>query len=189
MPVPRKIDRIPADLRQWLQDALRESGFGGYVELTDELNAKLEERGEEIRLGKSAVHAFGQDFEAFVKAQEQAAAWAESWMADNGLEDEAKRHNVLFQMVTTLAFKVMSAQMTKEGDEIDPKELHFIGRMLKDVMTSSGIREKLLADERAQIAKEAREAAASAAENVAREQGLSGDTVQAIRASILGVAA
>jgi len=46
-------------------------------------------------------------------------------------------HNVLFQMITTLAFKVMKAQMTKEGDEINPQELHFLGRMLKDVMSSS----------------------------------------------------
>jgi len=58
-------------------------------------------------------------------------------MEGNGLEDEAKRHNVLFQMITTLAFKVMKAQMTKEGDEINPQELHFLGRMLKDVMSSS----------------------------------------------------
>ena len=69
-------------------------------------------------------------------------------MQDQGLEDEAKRHNVLFQMITTLAFKVMKNQMTKEGDEIDPRELHFLGKMMKDIMASSGIREKLVEEER-----------------------------------------
>lgn len=69
-------------------------------------------------------------------------------MQEQGLEDEARRHNVLFQMITTLAFKVMQAQMMVEGKDIDPKELHFLGRMLKDVMASSGIRETLIKAER-----------------------------------------
>lgn len=159
MPPPRKIDLIPAEVRQWLQDELKARGFADYVDLTAALNDRLEDEGVEIRLGKSAVHSFGQEYEHMVKAQEEASAWAVSWMEDNGLEEEAKRHNVLFQMITTLAFKVMKQQMTKDGDEIDPKELHFIGRMLKDVMTSSGIREKLSADERKRLAEEAREAA------------------------------
>lgn len=189
MPSPRKVDLMPEDVRTWLQDELKDAGFGNYIEITDRLNEKLEERGLELRIGKSAVHAYGQEYEAFNKAQEQAAAWAVSWMNDNGLEEEARRHNVLFQMVTTLAFKFAQAQMTKEGDEIDPKELHFIGRMLKDVMASSGIREKLAADERERVAREAREAAAEGAEEVAKQLGLTGDTVHAIRAKILGVEA
>ena len=77
-----------------------------------------------------------------------ASAWATEWMSENGMADEAKRHNVLFQMITALAFKVMQAQMLKDGDNISPQELHFLGRMLKDVMASSGIREKLRADDR-----------------------------------------
>jgi hypothetical protein len=148
MPPPRKIDLLPEELRRWLQDELRERGFSGYEELSEALNFRLEEEGMELRIRKSAIHSFGQEYEAFVKAQEQAAAWAVEWMQGEGLADEAKRHNVLFQMVTTLAFKVMQAQMLKEGDEIDPKELHFLGRMLKDVMQSSGIREQLIAADR-----------------------------------------
>ena len=51
-------------------------------------------------------------------------------------------------MITALAFKVMENQMGKDGGDIDPKELHFIGRMLKDVMASAGIRQNMLAAER-----------------------------------------
>ena len=155
MPPPRKIDLIPPDLRAWLQEELKARGFGGYVELAEDLNARLAERGEEIRVGKSAVHSFGQEYEQMAKAQEEASAWAASWMEDAGLEEEAKRHNVLFQMITTLAFKIMKSQMTREGDEIDARELHFLGKLMKDVMSSSGIREKLAADERRRIADEA----------------------------------
>lgn len=154
MPPPRKIDLLPTELRQWLQEELRVSGFAGYEALAERLNFRLEEEGLELRIRKSAIHAYGVEYEAMVKAQEEASAWAVGWMQDEGLADEAKRHSVLFQMITTLAFKVMKSQAVKEGDEIDPKELHFLGKMLKDVMSSSGIREQTIAaDRKAQSAK------------------------------------
>jgi hypothetical protein len=154
MPPPRKIDLLPQELRSWLQEELRTSGFAGYEELAERLNFRLEAEGLELRIRKSAIHAYGVEYEAMVRAQEEASAWAVGWMQDEGLADEAKRHSVLFQMITTLAFKVMKSQALKEGDEIDPKELHFLGRMLKDVMSSSGIREQTIAaDRKAQSAK------------------------------------
>ena len=188
MPPPRKVDLLPPELRSWLQEELLARGFGDYVALTEALNVRLEDEGLNLSIGKSAVHAFGQEYEHFIKAQEQASEWAASWMNDNGLEEEAKRHNVLFQMVTTLAFKVMQAQMTKTGEEIDPRELHFIGRMLKDVMQSSGIREKLMEEERDRIAKEARLQAAEAAVDTVRSAGMSAELEEQIKANILGVA-
>lgn len=187
MPPPRKVDRLPPELRNWLKETLVERGFGDYVAVTEELNFKLEEAGADLRIGKSAVHAFGQDYEEFVKYQDEASAWAVGWMQDNGLEEEAQRHNVLFQMITTLAFKVMKSQMGRDAEEIDPRDLHFIGRLMKDVMASSGIREKLTGDERARIAQEARESAASDIDARAKNLGLTSDTVAQIKQSILGV--
>ena len=148
MPPPKKVDQLPSEIRDWLQQTLRERGFSDYVAITDELNDKLAEVGKVVNFHHATVHRFGQEYRAFVKTQETASAWAQEWIQENGLEDEAKRHNVLFQMVTALAFKAMEAQMTRDGDDIDPKELHFIGRMLKDIMASAGIRENMLVAER-----------------------------------------
>ncbi len=189
MPPPRKVDLLPAELKGWLQEELKARGFGDYVELAEALNFRLEEEGLTLRIGKSALHSYGQEYAEFVKYQEEASAWAADWMNDNGLEEEAQRHNVLFQMITTLAFKVMQSQMMKKGDEIKPQELAFLGKMLKDVMASSGMREKLVAEERDRIARQAREGAAAVVEKKARQLGLSKDTVQDIRAQILGVEA
>ena len=105
MPRPRKVDLMPEELRGWLKEELRARGFSDYEGLADDLNFRLEEAGMQLRIGKSAVHNFGQEYEEFVKYQEEASAWAAGWMNDNGLEEEAQRHNVLFQMITTLAFK------------------------------------------------------------------------------------
>lgn len=187
MPAPRKVDLLPPELKSWLQEELKVRGFGDYVELAEALNFRLEEEGLELRIGKSALHSYGQEYAEFVKYQDEASAWAADWMRGNGLEEEAQRHNVLFQMITTLAFKVMQAQMLREGDKIDARDLHFLGKMLKDVMSSSGIREKLVSDERARAAREAREAAAADVEASARQLGLTDETVQGIRARILGV--
>lgn len=148
MPPPRKIDQLPPDIMDWLQQTLRERGFADYVAITEELNDRLADAGKVVTFHHATVHRFSQEYRAFVKTQETASAWAQEWMLENGLEEEAKRHNVLFQMVTALAFKAMEAKMGKDGDEIDPKELHFIGRMLKDIMASSGIRQQMIAAER-----------------------------------------
>ncbi|MDO5648850.1 phage protein Gp27 family protein [Paracoccus sp. (in: a-proteobacteria)] len=148
MPPPRKIDQLPPDIRAWLQDTLHARGFADYVAVTDELNAKLSDAGKIINLHHATVHRFGQEYRKFVETQETASAWAQGWMLENGLEEEAKRHNVLFQMVTALAFRAMEARMMDEGAEIDPKDLHFIGKMLKDIMASAGIRQNMLAAER-----------------------------------------
>jgi hypothetical protein len=148
MPPRRKIDALPAEERQWLQDALRARGFAGYVEVTEELNDRLAARGYGDTLHPATVHRFGAEYAEFVRVQEAASDWATEWMKEAGIGDEAKRHNVLFQMITATAFKVLQAQINKPGEEIDPKDLHFIGRMMKDVMASSGIREQLAAAER-----------------------------------------
>lgn len=187
MPRPRKVDLLPSDQRDWLKTELQERGFGDYVALAAELNDRLAEEGLELRIGKSALHAYGVEHAEFVKYQEEASAWAADWLNDNGLEEEAKRHNVLFQMITTLAFKVMQSQMLKDGGEINPQELAFLGKMLKDVMASSGMREKIMEAERDRIAAQARASAADEIEEKATELGLTAATVQNIRAEILGV--
>ncbi|EGJ20104.1 hypothetical protein RSWS8N_18129 [Cereibacter sphaeroides WS8N] len=154
MPPPKKVDQLPPEIRDWLQQTLRDRGFGDYVAITDELNDKLAEAGKVVNFHHATVHRFGQEYRKFVETQEKASAWAAGWMQDQGIEEEAKRHNILFQMITTLAFKIMEAQMLREGGDLDPKDLHFLGRMLKDVMASSGIRETMARDMRkAQAAK------------------------------------
>jgi hypothetical protein len=154
MPPPRKVDLLPPELRKWLQDALRARGFADYEALADELNWKLEEAGQLLRIQKSALHDFGSEYKEFVRLQEQASDWAKEWLGDMGMEDQAQRHNVLFQMLTTLAYKVMQAEVNKQGGEISPQNLHFLARMMKDVMSSSGMVQSMRDKERKeQVAK------------------------------------
>lgn len=148
MPPPRKIDLLPPEFRAQLQEELRASGFSDYVAITERLNFRLEEAGLILRIGKSAVHEFGSEYREFVRLQEQASDWAKEWLGEMGMDDQAQRQNVLFQMLTTLAFKVMQAEVEKEGADISPQNLHFLARMMKDVMHSSGLVQAMLEKER-----------------------------------------
>ncbi|AZV77900.1 DUF3486 family protein [Parasedimentitalea marina] len=187
MPPPRKVDLLPAELKKWLQDALKERGFSGYEDLAEDLNFRLEEEGVELRIKKSAIHAYGTEYAEFVKYQDEASAWAAGWMNDNGLEEEAQRHNVLFQMITTLAFKVMQSQMAMDGKDIDPRELHFLGKMLKDVMASSGIREQIMEAERERIVEAERAAMASKLDDAVEAGDVEKEAAQKAR-EIMGFA-
>lgn len=186
MPPAKKVDRLPGEIRDWLRQTLKDAGFTGYEQIADELNARLAAEGHELRLARASVQRFGQEYREFVRYQEEAGAWAADWITDAGLADEANRHGVLFQMLTTLAFKYMKGQID-DGQEIDPRDLHFIGRMMKDIMASSGIREQLAEKERARIRESERARAAETAASIATSQGMSGATVEAIKAEILGV--
>jgi hypothetical protein len=71
VPPPRKVDLLPPELRGWLQEELRARGFGGYEELAEALNFRLEEEGVELRIGKSALHAYGSEFREYAQMQER----------------------------------------------------------------------------------------------------------------------
>lgn len=193
MPAPRKIDLIPAELRRWLAEALEARGFGDIIAVTEELNFKLDEAGVEVSIGKSAVG----DFSKALKDQREAMGLAETLLADMDIERESDLHKVLMQLIATSAVQLLRS-VRDDDKHLDAKDLMALGRMLKDIMSSAGIREKLRDDERARIAKEARAAAeaeiaerldAAVTEAGLSEAGLSETQLDLIRRKVLGVGA
>ncbi len=182
MPPPKKLDLVPAELIERLKALCVERGFGQIHEVTDELNGWLAEDGLELTIGKTSVGAFSK----MLKDQREAFSMAEMLLADMDLEAEGEIHRTLMNMIATSAMQMMIAVRGDDG-HLDPKDLMNLGRMLKDLMGSAGIREKLLADERARIIKEANAKAAEQGAKAAREAGMSDETAEAIKASILGV--
>ncbi|UWQ92998.1 DUF3486 family protein [Rhodobacteraceae bacterium M382] len=180
MPPPKKLDLIPIELRQRLAMVLQERGFGDIVDVTEDLNFWLQEAGLEIRIGKTSVG----EFSKLLKDQRDAFAMAETLLGDLDIEAESNMHKVLMQMIATAAFQMMQAVSEQDG-HFEPKQLANLSRMLKDLMLSAGIREKLRDDERDRVAKEAREAAAEEVGAAAAQLGLTGETVESIKDKIL----
>ena len=152
MPAPRKIDLLPDKLRDWLREELAERGFSDIVEVTEALNVRLETEGMELSIGKTAVGKFSKA----LKDQQAAFSIAETLLADMDIEAESDLQKVLVQMIATSAIHMMTAIREEDG-HLDAKELMSLGRMLKDLMSSSGMREKLLEGERERIAADARD--------------------------------
>lgn len=182
MPPPKKLDLIPGELRQRLAMALQERGFSDIVAVTEELNFWLQEAGQEIRIGKSAVG----EYSKLLKDQRDAFAMAETLLGDLNIEQESTMHKVLMQMIATAAFQMMNS-VSEAGSDWDPKSLAHLSRMLKDLMQSAGLRERLREDEERRVARKERERLAGEIEQKAHQLGMTRDTVQAIKANILGV--
>ena len=186
MPRRRKIDLLPAALRDWLKEELQARGFANYDAITEGLNTRLIERGLLLSIGRSAVAEFGVEHAEFARLQEEASGWAAQWMGDNGLEDEARRQSALFEMISTLAFKCIKAQFRKNDGDIDTRDLHLLGRMMKDLMASSGLREVISDKALERALKKERDAAAGRVETASRAAGLTPEVAAAIRAAVQG---
>jgi len=188
MPRRSKISHLPDELQEWLRGELRSRGFAEYDAVTEALNRKLAEHGLLVSISRTAVANFSSEHREFLRLQQEASSWAAGWLDEAGLEEEASRQSVLFKMITTVAFKVMKAQMTHDADDIDPRDLHFLGRMMKDVMASSGIREAITEKERQRLISEERKSAAERAVSATRTAGvpLTREVAAAIRAAVEG---
>lgn len=188
MPPPAKLDLIPDELRRWLAEELRDRGFADIHDVTEALNFRLRDAGLEVSVGKTAVG----NFSKALKDQREAFAFAETLLSDMDIEQEGELHKVLMQMIATSAVHMLRS-VREDDKHLDPKDLMNLGRMLKDLMSSSGMREKLLADERKRVALEAREAAQAemqeALQETAREAGLDSDMIARLRRGVLGLKA
>lgn len=153
MPPPRKIDRLPGELRRWLQEELKKRNFSGYEELAEDLAFRCEEEGLELRIGKTAIHSYGQEFRDYARAQEQAQEEIRVFLEEASMTDEANVTKALFQQLTTLQWRLQMA-MASPDKMPDPRGMKDLTSALNNLIRSTSLREAILKAERdAQAAK------------------------------------
>lgn len=103
MPPRSKIHQLPAEVKAWLDSTLAENNFSGYEQLADELSA----RGYDI--SKSAVHRYGQDFEARLSALKMASEQARA-VVQAAPDDEGNVNEALMRLVQEHLFKMLMAE-------------------------------------------------------------------------------
>jgi len=171
MPKKSSVSALPAEVKEWLDKALVESNFSGYEALSEALS----ERG--FSISKSAVHRYGSEFEKTMAAAKIATEQAKA-LVDACPDDAGAMNDALIRLVQQKAFEVL---MKLEADP-EKMKLTSLGEMVGILSRSSvGVKKWML---------EVRDKARAAAEEVtkiAKQGGLSDDTVQQIRAKILGV--
>ncbi|MGV6839996.1 MAG: phage protein Gp27 family protein [Planktomarina sp.] len=178
MPPPRKIDLLPDAQRTWLQERLKDEGFANYVQITEELNERLAQDGVELRLGKSAVHAYGKDFRQFAELQRQSQDEISAFFKEMDLGAEKHVTDALFQQLTTLQWR-LQIQLASPDSLPDPRGLKDLTTALNNLIRSAELRDK--------IARDVKKEVAQSLDQKTRQLGLTKDTVEGIKAQILGV--
>lgn len=169
MPPRSKVLSLPAEVKEWLDQALIENNFSQY----EALSAALAERGH--RIGKSALHEYGQNFEDRLSALRTASEQAKAMVAA-APDDEGAVNEALMRLVQEQIFNSLMAQDGKVDLAKTAKAVAELGR-------ASVVQKKWQAEVRLKA-----ESAAQAVEKIAKKGGLSADTVAEMRREILGVA-
>lgn len=174
------IDGLPDDVRRWLERALAENNFSGYVALED----MLRERGYSI--SKSAIHRYGQKIErrfAAIKASTEAARL----LTEGASDDQDARSEAVIALVQTELFESI-INLQEAGDEdIDPADR--IGLLSSAAKNIATLARASVNQKKFRLEVQARaEAAAANVEKIAKKGGLSAESVEQLRREILGIA-
>jgi hypothetical protein len=174
---PSSIDRLPPEIRGMI-GTLRQNGA-----TIDQILAKLRELDAEVSrsaLGRH-IHHISIIGERIRRSREVAEALAQNL----GDAPEAKQSSVNIETLHSIVMD-MFAQTDDEGRPLtlDPQAVMMLSRSLQSLASAR----KTDTDTVFKIRRETAQQAADAAETVGKASGVSVETVQAIRAKILGVA-
>ncbi|SDB03827.1 Protein of unknown function [Desulfonatronum thiosulfatophilum] len=175
------IDRLPEDIREQLQELLRDPRVT-QLDATARINAILEEQGQEP-LSKSAVNRYAVKMEAVGAKLRQSREVARMWIGRLGAEPQGEVGKLLNEMVRTLAFEAV-VEMSEGSEAVEP-------RMIRDLAVAIEKLEKAASENvkrEEEIRKKALEEAGDRVAKLAKKGGLSEETVREIRERIMGVA-
>lgn len=174
------IEKLPEDVRRWLERALTENGFSGYVELEN----LLKEKGYQI--SKSAIHRYGQKIERRFKAIKDSTEAARI-IAEGAEDKEDKRSEALMGLLQSSLFEALVDIEDANDESMSPMEkfqaLSFAGKNVASLIQAS----TKLKTYQAEVKRRA-EIAAAETEKIVVQAGLSADTVKMIKEQILGIA-
>lgn len=107
------IEKLPEEVRRWLERALTENGFSGYVEL----ETLLKEKG--FVISKSAIHRYGQKIERRFKAIKQSTEAARI-IAEGAEDKDDKRSEALMGMLQSSLFEALVEIEDAQSEEMSP---------------------------------------------------------------------
>lgn len=166
-----KVDTLPAALKAWLDAEMIKRGFGDYVQLAADLQAK----GADV--SKSALHRYGSKYELRVSQLKSSVEMATA-LVDAAPDDEDKLGGAVIRMVQE---KILGLLIETD---IDPAKVD-INKLFKnaaEISKASTSQKKNQVEMRERVKK-----AAADVVNTARKAGMSDETIDVIRARILGV--
>lgn len=176
------IDKLPPDVRSFIERSLRENRL-----TLDELIEQLQERfpGKE-KPSRSAIGRYKVSFDEMTRRLREQQAMASLLVEELGDNPDERAGALLVQSITTLTTHAAFAAQTE--DEVDIEDVRKLARAAKDVLQAR----KASMEERRQIEREAREKLLQEQEQRLEEQrgsdGMSEQLENRIRGILLGKA-
>lgn len=179
---PSTIEQLPTDVLEKLQELLRDPRVS-QLQATDEINAILERTQAGASVSKSAVNRYAKRMEKVGARLRESREVAKMWIGQFGAAPQGEVGKLLNEVIRNLAFE--TTMHLADGEEpADPKLLSTLALAVQRLEASATDNLKRDAEIKRQAATEAAEAAAKSM----TRQGMSKDTVDAIKRDILGIA-
>ncbi|WP_140921070.1 DUF3486 family protein [Limnobaculum xujianqingii] len=177
------IDKLPAEVRHWLERALTDSNFSGYQELEELM------QGKGYQISKSAIFRYGKKIEkrfATIKASTEAARL----LTEGASDDKDARSEAIIALVQSELFETLIN--LQEADETEDKEkrVNLLSTAAKNIATltrASVNLKRYQADIRKEVREELLREQSANLDKEAKAQGLDENAVQFWREKILGI--
>jgi hypothetical protein len=189
MPRPSSIDRLPVEIRESI-GRLRQHG-----KTIDEILDHL--RRMEVEVSRSALGRHVQAMEKVGERLRRSRAVSEALVRQLGDAPESKTARLNIEMLHSFVFDFLASAEEAEGEDgaaaqallRDPQAMKLFAESVQRLTQASRTNADFVAKVEERAAARAKRDAAKAAETAARESGLTGATIEAIKRSILGVKA
>jgi len=168
------IDRLPDDIRDRLQELLRDPRVT-QLEATRRINGILEEEGASERLSKSAVNRYSRKMDEVGAKLRQSREIAKMWIGKLGTEPQGEVGKLLNEMVRTLAFEA-TMEMADGTEPIQPRMLRDLSIALEKLEKAASENVKRDQDIRDRALEDAAQAV---------EKGASAEQIRALREQYL----
>ncbi|HDP8225536.1 TPA: DUF3486 family protein [Escherichia coli] len=175
------IDKLPEEVRRWLERALTDSGFSGYAEL----EALMRDKG--YLISRSAIHRYGQKIERRFTAI-RAATEAARMLTEGAADDQDARSEAVIALIQTELFESIVQLQEAEDGEIDPQErVALLSKVAKNVATLSRASVNLKKLQQELREKIAAKMDALEAESKSGAGRIDADTLRRVREEIYGI--
>ncbi|MGU5699495.1 DUF3486 family protein [Aeromonas allosaccharophila] len=182
-----KIQQLPDDIRSQLAAMLR-SGSMSQKSILAEINKLILESGlpPEDQISRTGLNRFYKRTEAAGSRIARAKEMAEVLTSKLGDAPTSQIGNLMAENMKTMAFETSMALMeaSEDGEMIDIKQFNQLALAMQRISQSSILNQKLEKEIRAAFAAEA----ATAAEKIVTQAGVSAETAADIKNKILGIA-
>jgi hypothetical protein len=153
--------------------------------LVDVLNALVPAGDDPI--SRSGAHRYLKKFKPVMAKNAEAREIAKVWVEEFGKEPEGDIGQLLPQMLHAVAFSQVNMMANETPDlsgkeGVSPRHVAMLAAAIKDIASA----QKITAERILKVRKETAEKAATAVEKVAKASGMTKDTIEKLRAAVIG---